>query len=656
MRANLTSSLLPLLVASGLLVGGCLGAGDGSGAGGRVAIAVAPLSLPGITDARYTLTVRNASLEEVWSRSITSSRYGDGAGSLSYVGPCDADSNPNAVELVLESLTATTGPLEDGVDFINPAPTGAAISLTRPCVAGEDTAVTFDITVARAAKQGFFDVAVEFDDIFCSAKLDCLKTVGGADAPLTLLINPLTGQREQTAVLGFACTAGEDQDTWLYLDDVEVRCGATTFTVDVSAGPGQLNPSYTDPTADLLFQAAIYRGAEQLGAYHKGYWNVALGLSTQAFGPLDACTLYTTATASDGALTARTTPAGSRYPYLDWAVPLTDGDGALVCGRHAVNDDTGVATVYSPTTGVTFDAAWQVNASAPSAAATVPGWHEQPNATGGALYDGLGVNTVWSSEEGYTRIYDSVVLARDLTGDFELITSWGHDYPTFGIVYGPAVSYLDVTGYSDQANGPYWGGMVDTGFPLGYAGTYAGAYLWDVKGHNTDVWWFRWLRTGGTVSISYSSASAAGPWVEVAGSPFSVPASDVVVVGTGEADYNESDPLRIVSYSEGGVSVASAQTVFDPTGADQSFVVPAGVTSVFVRMWGAAGGASAASYPDGGSGGGGGYAAARVAVTPGETLTVVAGAGGAAVNFGGGGGGRSALLRGTTPLVVAGGG
>ncbi|TNF36354.1 MAG: hypothetical protein EP329_05315, partial [Deltaproteobacteria bacterium] len=581
------------LVALGGLVAGCVAA-EGPEAGGRVAISVAPLSLTGLTDATYTITVTNSAAETVWSRTVTSSSYGDGAGSISYVGPCDADASPNTIALVLDSLSTAGGDLTPGVDYMNPAPAGDAVTLVRPCVADADTAVTFDLTVVRAAQQGFFDIGVTFDDIFCSAKLDCVKAGAGGDEPLTLLSNPQTGVREQTIVLGFACTAGESQDTWLYMNDIVVTCGATSFTVDPGAGPGQLDPSYVDPAADLLFQAAVYRGTEQLGAYSKGYWNVALGLSTDAFGPLDPCTLTATATASNGPLTGLSTPDGTRYPYVSWTVPLTDAADALVCTRHALDGGTEVVTTYSPTTGVSFAAEWQVGASAPviPAGPSVPGWYEMPLTGGGVLYDGVAPNTVWASEADVQRGYEAVVLARDFTGDFELIASWGHDYPGFGIVHGPAVSYLDVTGWSGDPNGPYWGALSTTGFPSGYAGTYLGQYLYGEKGTNTAVWWHRWVRTGDTVSISYSSTSAAGPWTEVGGSPFTVPATDVVVVGIGEASNGESAPLRIVYYAEDGVAAATSQAFFDPTGASQSFVVPAGVNSVHARMWGAAGGAS----------------------------------------------------------------
>ena len=111
------------------------------------------------------------------------------------------------------------------------------------------------------------------------------------------------------------------------------------------------------------------------------------------------------------------------------------------------------------------------------------------------------------------------------------------------------------------------------------------------------------------------------------------------------------------------------RVVFSYTGADQTYVVPSGVTSFWVYMWGAGGG--------GGLNGGGGAGAmvqGVLAVTPGETLTIVVGQAGDGFvengrTYGGGGnggrgdalfnsrgGGRSAIRRGTTDIVTVGAG
>lgn len=116
---------------------------------------------------------------------------------------------------------------------------------------------------------------------------------------------------------------------------------------------------------------------------------------------------------------------------------------------------------------------------------------------------------------------------------------------------------------------------------------------------------------------------------------------------------------RSVTVSGGG---ASGGTTFSSPGGS-SFVVPAGVTEITVKLWGGAGGGGAGGDgEDGGNGGGGGFAQCTLAVTPGETLNVDVGGGGEGgavgsnAGEGGGGGGRSAVLRGGSALCVAGAG
>jgi hypothetical protein len=119
-------------------------------------------------------------------------------------------------------------------------------------------------------------------------------------------------------------------------------------------------------------------------------------------------------------------------------------------------------------------------------------------------------------------------------------------------------------------------------------------------------------------------------------------------------------------YVVGGGSEGGLVTSTYSTPGSTTYSVPAGVTSVTVKTWGAGGGGGGAS-PDriGGNGGGGGYATATFTVTPSETLTVrVGGGGGGGTGYntgtnsgnGGGGGGYSGVLRSTTPLIIAAGG
>jgi len=96
------------------------------------------------------------------------------------------------------------------------------------------------------------------------------------------------------------------------------------------------------------------------------------------------------------------------------------------------------------------------------------------------------------------------------------------------------------------------------------------------------------------------------------------------------------------------------------------FVVPAGVTTIGIELWGAGGGGAAGANggfagfgggPVGGAGGGGGgsgaYLRTTLSVTAGGTYNVVIGTGGSA---GGGNGGSSEFTQGTAVLASAAGG
>ncbi len=208
--------------------------------GTSIEVKVAPLTLPGLGDACYDVEVRNQANQIVWSRgdfnvqhpadptALCATQFGNGSGGdISYVGPCDADSPAHAVHLAVDTLyDATNQPL---ADWQNPCPGIAPCKLNVTCEENADTPVSFNLTIMRAAQQGFFDVAVNFDAIFCSAKVDCTYDAAGNE-PIELLHDPATGERVQTAVIGLACSAGpgSDVDTALMMSDVRVYCGETS--------------------------------------------------------------------------------------------------------------------------------------------------------------------------------------------------------------------------------------------------------------------------------------------------------------------------------------------------------------------------------------------------------------------------------------------
>ncbi len=114
-------------------------------------------------------------------------------------------------------------------------------------------------------------------------------------------------------------------------------------------------------------------------------------------------------------------------------------------------------------------------------------------------------------------------------------------------------------------------------------------------------------------------------------------------------------------YVVGGGQGSTVTTTTYYTAGSFTFNVPAGISVITVKAWGAGGGGGAGtgSSGQGGNGGGGGYAKSVLTVTPTETLDVLVGTGGAratAASDGGNGGGYSAVKRSATFLVQAGAG
>ncbi len=343
--------------------------------GHGLGIGIAPLALVGIDYACYDLAIVGpggpvvslgdpaTSYLDGDSDTICSWQYGNGrGGDIAYVAPCDADDGDgdspaqatNTVTVWFDGLYADPDGDHDPDEdtdiggWQNPCPNGC--SLPTLCRENSDTEVVFNFTVMRNARQGFFDVAVNFDDIFCSAKLDCVDELLHDPS-----VEPST--RGQTVVLAFACTVGEGQETTLYMNDIRVECDgppAATYHVNPALGPGQHGP--IPAGSPVFFQTASYIGREQFADLDKCYWNNALGLDVEALGP--GCTLYGRATAAETAFTnpPHTTPSNTSYPVVSFEVPITSATGELVCddAPHPLNGGNGVATIYGPIDGEHF--------------------------------------------------------------------------------------------------------------------------------------------------------------------------------------------------------------------------------------------------------------------------------------------------------------
>jgi hypothetical protein len=339
-----------------------------------IEIQTAALNLPGIDFACYDLLVQNGLSEPVLSlgdpgstllsttpdaTTICSTQYGNGAGGeISYIAPCDASETAHTVTIWVDGLYTGTPAAPVAVDHQDPCPGGCTLDVT--CVENADVFVEFNLTIMRPANQGFFDVAVNFDDIFCSAKVDCTYPAGPNAGPIELLFNPTTGKRAQTVVLGFACTGGPaataqaPNDTVLLRDPILVECGGLSTVIDPSVGDGNAYTARSpDPDeTDAVWQYAIYAGSEDLDcagvSCNKRYWNVAIG-----FDPtVSDCTLTTSATAGTpdafDPASPFASPDATVYPLIDIDIELTGLTGGLACSQHPLNTQgSGVATRYT---------------------------------------------------------------------------------------------------------------------------------------------------------------------------------------------------------------------------------------------------------------------------------------------------------------------
>ena len=371
------STRLPALVMLSLLGagGGCGASAPPSDQGPQIAINVSPFEIDSVTNAEYRLTVRNSLNEVVWTRVVSADGYGNGQGSLSYVGPCDAQANPNTV--AVEVLALYKG--VDGTEPFDPSLYGLPGEVSRQveCLQNQDVAVQFDITILIDPPDmpAFLSVGVGFDDVFCSAKLDCEDSNGD---PLRLLFDA-NGQRAQTAVVALACTAGVDAETVLYRSNLAIHCddnGAAAggnlldVTVDPSKGPGNLSTAAGGGIAGdpgVLFAAQVTQGDELIANYNKAYWNVLLGLEPGAKG----CTLTATATANDGLWPANTIPAGQVWPYIDWSVDLTDTAGDLLCTTHPLGatatEHLGTSAKYTDGSAIVWSHVYMTSHATPAA-------------------------------------------------------------------------------------------------------------------------------------------------------------------------------------------------------------------------------------------------------------------------------------------------
>ncbi|TNF37449.1 MAG: hypothetical protein EP329_03130 [Deltaproteobacteria bacterium] len=256
------------------------------------------------------------------------------------------------------------------------------------CDAAQDVAVGFDLTMVRAAEDGFFDRVVAVGELVCAARLDCCNDREGdgcasdGSEDITLL-SDAEGRARRTIVLAFAC-AGRASGSMptLFLDDLTLDCdpddgvdrpditlrpGLAPSGISCKAGPDGLSTCgdvvVEGPGVDaddFLFQLAVYRGQSELRRNNDSlrdvYWNVQLGVKDD----ISKCHLRARATGAEpwsAGHVEGVVDAGSVYPEIVW-------DAALAtCAEESVTvDTTGSAPVRASYAtagaGASFDYAW----------------------------------------------------------------------------------------------------------------------------------------------------------------------------------------------------------------------------------------------------------------------------------------------------------
>ena len=106
---------------------------------------------------------------------------------------------------------------------------------------------------------------------------------------------------------------------------------------------------------------------------------------------------------------------------------------------------------------------------------------------------------------------------------------------------------------------------------------------------------------------------------------------------------DDGDLTQLLQALDGLYSpVAPRNTLVLSSAGTSTWVVPAGITKVFARVWGAGGGGGGVGTGGGGAAGGagGGYSEKLCSVTPGASISVTRGAAGTGGSFSGGGGGN----------------
>ncbi len=365
-----------LTLAAGAVALGSFACGEGStpvvgtdGAG--ITIAVAPLDGSGIGVACFDLQV-TTELGTLWEKgdpainyldsdddTICSDDHGNaGGGSIRWVGSCDAqdaaDTDPNGRAGVQNSVTLWFDGIYNEAKTAETAgvydPCGTAgCTLEFDCIANTDTLAEFNFTVIRDAENGFFDIAVRFDNIYCASKYDdCYSN----NQDITLFSDD--DGDHKTGVYALACTAPFGKEVDLHYGNLAVVCSGVTFPIDPTVSA---RTEAASVPAGHLLTYDVYRDQTTVncdddtvdppvtGNCNGLFWNISFDLTD--LEALGGCTLAFSATATNGTgsfVSGLPTNPGATYPYIDVDATITGGDA---CQQNPLNGDgSAVVTNY----------------------------------------------------------------------------------------------------------------------------------------------------------------------------------------------------------------------------------------------------------------------------------------------------------------------
>lgn len=285
-----------------------------------------------VRDAVWDLEVLDDATPQasIWKQRVSSSQYGDGHGTFSYVGPCSAETGTTTDGLVttrlvgLYAASLTTEVWDwNAVGFYgDDAPDGVLegwpvppIARVFDCVLNQDVALYLRATLAQPVRTDRV-IAARFGGAECEAEWAC-------DA------------RDAGAALTLSCTAAGEAAPALFLDDLVLRCAGRE---DVRL----------DPTATAVLEEQVGDGVAT------ATWRVWPELDVAALSN-GACTLAARATAAtpqedphavtvlDGVIAA-----GDIYPLLTWRIPVSDEAGPT-CAPAALDLAGPVTMTYTST-------------------------------------------------------------------------------------------------------------------------------------------------------------------------------------------------------------------------------------------------------------------------------------------------------------------